>query len=278
MMDIEKQYLDLLRLVLSEGIPTPDRTGVGTSSIFGVQLRHDMRLGFPLLRTKRVWFKGVKGELLWFLKGTNDASFLKEHSIKIWDPWIDENNEVELMYGNCWRRFGYADPCIHPVDQIAEVIEGIKRDPYSRRHLVTAWDPTMLGDVALPSCHYAFQFHVTPTPQGKPLLSLMYQQRSVDLVLGLPFNIASYALLLSMVAQICDTTPHELIFTGGNSHIYNTHTTAVKTQLNNMVWLEKPLPKLILDPEVKCIDSFTMDNIKIIDYESAEKIVAPIAV
>ncbi|AKU90135.1 thymidylate synthase [Vulgatibacter incomptus] len=263
-----KAYLDLLRLVRSEGVERPDRTGTGTKSIFGHQLRFDLGAGFPAVTTKKLFWKGVVHELLWFLRGEGNIAYLKEHGIGIWDEWASPEGELGPVYGVQWR--SWPTPDGGHVDQLAKVIEEIRTRPYSRRLLVNAWNVGELSKMALEPCHVLFQFYVA---DGK--LSCQLYQRSADLFLGVPFNIASYALLTHMVAQVCGLGVGEFVHTFGDAHIYLNHLEQVDQQLARE---PLPLPTLHLDPSVKAIDDFRYEHIRLEGYQSHPSIMAPIAV
>lgn len=277
---MEQPYLDLLQKVMNEGVDRGDRTGTGTRGIFGAQMRFDLSKGFPAVTTKKLAFKAVKSELLWFLEGSSDDNRLKELNgsertiwtanaeADYWKPKAAFPGDLGRVYGVQWRKWKRADGT--EVDQIAEAIRMIREDPTSRRIIVNAWNVGELGDMALPPCHIFFQFFVA---NGK--LSLQMYQRSCDLFLGIPFNIASYSLLLHMVAQVTGLEVGEFIHTLGDTHIYQNHFDAVKEQLAREPF---PAPTLWLNPEVKDIDSFTMDDIKLLNYESHASIKAEMAV
>ena len=263
-----KQYIDLLKHVLEEGAVKGDRTGTGTRSVFGYQMRFDLSKGFPAVTTKRLWFKGVVHELLWFLKGSTDTAYLLENDVHIWDAWADENGQLGPVYGKQWRSWDGASG--QTIDQIAQVIEGLKKNPDSRRHLVSAWNVGELEQMALPPCHAFFQFYVA---DGK--LSCQLYQRSADLFLGVPFNIASYALLTHMIAQVAGLQVGDFVHTLGDAHIYLNHLEQVRTQLERE---PLPLPTLRLNPKVQDIDAFVYEDIELVDYKHHPGIKAPIAV
>lgn len=299
-----KQYHDLLEDILANGESRDDRTGVGTLSVFGRQLRFDLRNGFPAITTKKLAWKACKGELLWFLEGSRDERRLaeithgtREGVVTIWTPnalapyWKERaefEGDLGPVYGVQWRSwitrkpagtpdidddYGkyWSDPVFESIDQIAELIEGLKTNPYSRRHILSAWNVSELDMMALPPCHVMSQYYVSKNNE----LSCHMYQRSVDTFLGLPFNIASYALLTHMIAQVCDMKVGELVISTGDTHIYNDHVDQVKEQLSRE---EYPLPTLWLNPDVKNIDKFTMDDVQLIDYQSHGSIKATMAV
>ncbi len=263
-----RQYLDLLRDVLQNGTRKKDRTGTGTMSVFGRQMRFDLTRGFPMTTTKRLYLKGVIYELLWFLHGETNIRYLKEHNVGIWDHWADENGELGPIYGAQWRR--WEGPGGHRIDQISRVIEKLRKDPDSRRLVVSAWNVGQLESMRLPPCHCLFQFHVD---EGR--LSCQLYQRSADLFLGVPFNIASYALLTMMVGQVSDLAPGEFIHTFGDAHVYLNHIEQVETQLARE---PRPLPKMVLNPAVRDIFDFKYEDFTLIDYNPHPAIRAPIAV
>jgi thymidylate synthase len=263
-----KQYLDLLNDILENGVKKDDRTGTGTLSVFGRQLRFDLQKGFPLLTTKKLHIRSIIHELLWFLSGDTNIKYLQENGVTIWDEWADENGDLGPVYGAQWRSWKGADG--RTIDQISEVIEQIKTNPNSRRLLVNAWNVAEIDKMKLPPCHYAFQFYVA---DGK--LSCMWQQRSVDTFLGLPFNIASYALLTHMIAQQCDLEVGELIFTGGDVHLYLNHIEQAKLQLTRE---PRPLPKLVIKRKPDSIFDYKFEDFEIVDYHPHPHIKAPVAV
>jgi thymidylate synthase len=263
-----KAYLDLLRLVLEEGRPKTDRTGTGTLSLFGAQARFSLRDSFPLLTTKKVHFKSVAYELLWFLRGETNVRWLQEHGVSIWDEWADDHGNLGRVYGAQWRDWRAPDGT--SVDQIARVVAQIRRRPDSRRHIVTAWNPAEVDSMALPPCHALFQFFVL---DGE--LSCQLYQRSADLFLGVPFNIASYALLTCMVAQVCGLKPGDFVHTFGDLHLYDNHLEQARTQLARE---PRPLPRLVLNPQVRELDAFTYEDLQLLDYDPHPSIKAPIAV
>jgi thymidylate synthase len=263
-----KQYLDLLNDILENGVKKDDRTGTGTLSVFGRQLRFDLQKGFPLLTTKKLHIRSIIHELLWFLSGDTNIKYLQENGVTIWDEWADENGDLGPVYGAQWRSWKGADG--QTIDQISEVIEQIKTNPNSRRLLVNAWNVAEIDKMKLPPCHYAFQFYVV---DGK--LSCMWQQRSVDTFLGLPFNIASYALLTHMIAQQCDLEVGELIFTGGDVHLYLNHIEQAKLQLTRE---PRPLPKLVIKRKPDSIFDYKFEDFEIVDYHPHPHIKAPVAV
>lgn len=263
-----KQYQDLLRHVLETGSLKGDRTGTGTLSVFGHQMRFDLSKGFPLVTTKKLHLRSIIHELLWFLKGETNVQYLRDNKVTIWDEWADENGELGPVYGKQWR--SWEAPNGRKIDQIANVIAEIKRNPNSRRLIVVAFNPGEIENMALPPCHAFFQFYVA---DGK--LSCQLYQRSADLFLGVPFNIASYALLTHMVAQVCNLQPGEFIHTLGDAHLYSNHIEQTKLQLTRE---PKPLPKLVLNPNIKNIFDFTFDDIQIAGYESHPAIKAEVAV
>jgi thymidylate synthase len=263
-----KPYLDLMRHVLERGHRKSDRTGTGTLSTFGWQMRFDLAAGFPLLTTKKVHFKSVAYELLWFLKGETNVRWLQEHGVSIWDEWADESGELGPVYGSQWRSWPAPDGSA--IDQIAQVVESIRTRPDSRRHIVTAWNPAEIEKMKLPPCHVLFQFYVA---EGR--LSCQMYQRSADIFLGVPFNIASYALLTLMVAQVCGLKPGEFVLSLGDAHLYLNHVEQAKEQLARA---PRPLPRIRLNPGVKDIFGFRYEDLTLEGYDPLPAIKAPIAV
>lgn len=273
-------YLHLLKHILDTGEQKPDRTGTGTISCFGYQMRFNLQDGFPLVTTKKVHMKSIIHELLWFLKGETNIQYLKENGVRIWDEWADENGELGPVYGKQWRNWEGKDEKV--VDQITELINQLKTNPDSRRLMVSAWNVADLPDMALMPCHAMFQFYTSPlaslheVERGVPRrLSCQLYQRSADVFLGVPFNIASYALLTMMIAQVCDMVPGEFIHTFGDVHIYNNHIEQVKIQLSRSPF---PLPTLKLNPDVKDIFGFKYEDFRLENYQCHEAIKGKVAV
>ena len=252
-----KQYLDLVRHVMEHGVDKEDRTGTGTRSVFGYQLRCNLADGFPLLTTKKVHLKSIIYELLWFLRGDTNVRWLQEHGVRIWNEWADENGDLGPVYGSQWR--AWPDGNGGTIDQIAQVIDQIKHTPDSRRIMVSAWNVAEVPTMTLPPCHSLFQFYVA---QGK--LSLQLYQRSADLFLGVPFNIASYALLLMMVAHVTGLEPGEFVHTFGDAHIYRNHFDQIREQLSRE---PRPLPRMVLNPQVKSIDDYKYEDFTLEGYD-----------
>jgi len=263
-----KQYLDLMRHVYDHGVKKTDRTGTGTKSVFGYQMRFDLAEGFPLVTTKKLHLRSIIHELLWFLSGDTNIRYLQENGVKIWDEWADENGDLGPVYGSQWRSWPTADG--RHIDQISQVVEQIKNTPDSRRLIVSAWNVGEIDNMALPPCHAFFQFYVA---DGK--LSCQLYQRSADIFLGVPFNIASYALLLMMVAQVTGLEPGEFIHTLGDAHLYSNHLEQAREQLSRQ---PLPLPTMTLNPAVDDLFKFTFDDFELSNYQSHPHIKAPVAV
>ncbi len=263
-----KQYLDLLQRILDEGTPKGDRTGTGTLSVFGHQMRFDLAQGFPVLTTKKLHLRSIIHELLWFLSGDTNIRYLKENGVSIWDEWADENGDLGPVYGYQWR--SWPGPDGQSVDQISKLIEQIRRNPDSRRLMVVAYNPAYVDQMALPPCHSLFQFYVA---NGR--LSCQLYQRSADTFLGVPFNIASYALLTHMVAQQCDLDVGDFIWTGGDTHLYSNHLEQARLQLTRQ---PLPLPRLHIKRRPADIFSYVFDDFELVGYESHPHIKAPVAV
>ncbi len=263
-----KQYHDLLQHILKEGVRKEDRTGTGTLSVFGYQMRYDLNEGFPCLTTKKLHLRSIIHELLWFLKGDTNIGYLKEHNVRIWDEWADENGELGPVYGHQWRSWPAKDG--GTIDQISQVIDQIKNNPNSRRLIVSAWNVADVNEMALPPCHCFFQFYVA---DGK--LSCQLYQRSADTFLGVPFNIASYALLTMMIAQVCDLKLGEFIHTLGDTHLYTNHLDQAQLQLTRDL---RDLPTMKLNADVKDIFGFTIDDFELINYDPHPHIKGAVAV
>ena len=263
-----RQYLELMRHVAERGHRKDDRTGTGTLSVFGWQMRFDLAEGFPLLTTKKLHTRSIIHELLWFLRGETNIQYLKDNKVSIWDEWADENGELGPVYGKQWRRWETPDG--RSIDQIAQLIEALKKNPDSRRHIVSAWNPSEVDRMALPPCHALFQFYVAG---GK--LSCQLYQRSADIFLGVPFNIASYALFTMMVAQVCGYEPGDFVWTGGDCHLYMNHLEQTQLQLSRE---PRALPTLRINPAVKDIFAFTIDDFTLEGYDPHPHISAPVAV
>lgn len=264
----DEQYHALLRRILDEGAAKADRTGTGTLSVFGHQMRFDLAQGFPLLTTKRLHTRSIFGELLWFLRGSTNIGWLHDNGITIWDEWADADGELGPIYGYQWR--SWPTPDGGHIDQIARLVEGIQRNPDSRRHIVSAWNVGQLDEMALPPCHLLFQFYVA---DGR--LSCQLYQRSADVFLGVPFNIASYALLTHMMAQVTDLEPGDFVHTLGDAHLYTNHLDQARLQLTREA---RPLPTLRINPAVRSLDAFELADIEVTGYDPHPGIKAPIAV
>ena len=270
----ERQYLALLEDILANGVEGRDRTGTGTLGVFGRQMRFDLSQGFPLLTTKKLHRKSIILELLWFLRGDTNVRWLQERGVSIWDEWADrDTGELGPVYGKQWRSWSAPDGRV--IDQIAAVVEGLKANPTSRRHIVSAWNPAEVEDMALPPCHCLFQFFVAPSQTGGGKLSRQLYQRSADVFLGVPFNIASYALLTLMVAQVTGLEPGEFVHTLGDAHLYLNHVEQAELQLSRE---PRPLPRLRLNPARRQIDEFEIADVELIGYDPHPAIKAPIAV
>lgn len=283
-----KQYLDLVNHVLENGYEKGDRTGTGTKSVFGYQMRFDLAEGFPMVTTKKLHLKSIVHELLWFINGDTNIKYLQENGVRIWNEWANENGDLGPVYGHQWRNWNNEE-----IDQLEDVIQTLKNNPNSRRMLVSAWNPSVLpdttksfaenvaeGKAALPPCHAFFQFYVIPpAPEGginaKPRLSCQLYQRSADVFLGVPFNIASYALLTLMMAQVCNYEPGEFIHTFGDAHIYNNHIEQLELQLSRD---PRPLPQMKLNPEIKNIYDFTFEDFELVNYDPHPRIKGTVAV
>lgn len=262
-----QQYLQLMKHVLDNGIKKEDRTGTGTLSVFGYQMRFDLSEGFPLVTTKKLHLKSIIHELLWFLKGDTNIRYLKENGVSIWDEWADENGDLGPVYGAQWRSW---NSTTGPVDQISRLVEQIKTNPDSRRHMVSAWNVGEIENMALPPCHILFQFYVA---NGK--LSCQLYQRSADVFLGVPFNIASYALFTMMIAQVCDLEPGDFVHTFGDAHLYSNHLEQAKLQLSRD---PRSIPKMIINPNVKNIFDFKFEDFTLEGYDPHPHIKAKVAV
>jgi thymidylate synthase len=268
-----RQYLDLLDHVMTQGVEKPDRTGTGTRSVFGYQTRFDLAEGFPVVTTKRLHLRSIIGELLWFLRGDTNVRWLQERGISIWDEWADELGDLGPVYGHQWR--SWPTPDGRDVDQVAKVIEAIRTNPDSRRHIVSAWNVADVDDMALPPCHAMFQFYVRPAGDGGAgFLDCQLYQRSADVFLGVPFNIASYALLTMMVSQLTDLRPGHFVHTLGDAHLYSNHVEQARLQLSREPF---PLPTMRITPR-PAIDDYDLEDFELVGYESHPSIKAPIAV
>jgi thymidylate synthase len=261
-----KQYLDVLKDIMENGQDANNRTGIYARKVFGRQMRFDLSEGFPLVTTKKTYLRAIIHELIWLLSGNTNIKYLHDNNVTIWDEWADENGDLGPVYGHQWRNFNSQG-----IDQIKDVIERIKKNPQDRRLIVTAWNPAQIEEMALPPCHCFFQFDVTP--DGK--LNCMLYQRSCDMFLGVPFNIASYSLLTMMIAQVCGLKPGEFVHTLGNAHIYSNHFDQVNLQLSREPY---PLPKMKINPEVKNIDDFKFEDFELVDYQCHPTIKGDVAV
>lgn len=261
-----KQYLDVLKDIMENGQDADNRTGIYARKVFGRQMRFNLSEGFPLVTTKKTYLRAIIHELIWLLSGNTNIGYLHDNNVTIWDEWADENGDLGPVYGHQWRNFNSQG-----IDQIKDVIERIKKNPQDRRLIVTAWNPAQIEEMALPPCHCFFQFDVTP--DGK--LNCMLYQRSCDMFLGVPFNIASYSLLTMMIAQVCGLKPGEFVHTLGNAHIYSNHFDQVNLQLSREPY---PLPKMKINPEVKNIDDFKYEDFELVDYQCHPTIKGDVAV
>ena len=267
-MDPMRPYHDLLNHLLTHGVKREDRTGTGTLGCFGYQMRFDLSEGFPVLTTKKLHLRSIIHELLWFLQGDTNIGYLKEHGVRIWDEWADENGDLGPVYGFQWR--SWPNPDGSHTDQIAKLLEGLRNNPYSRRHVVSAWNPSFIDEMALPPCHCLFQFHVA---EGR--LNCQLYQRSADTFLGVPFNIASYALLTMMVAQVVGLEPGEFVHTFGDVHLYLNHVDQAREQLTREPY---PLPKMRINPDVTDLFAFRYEDFELVDYVAHPHIKAEVSV
>lgn len=263
-----KAYLDLLDHLLENGVVRDDRTGTGTLGCFGYQMRFDLSKGFPVTTTKKLHLRSIIHELLWFIQGDTNIKYLKDNGVRIWDDWADENGDLGPVYGYQWR--SWPNPDGSSTDQISKVIDSIINNPYSRRHVVSAWNPSFIDEMALPPCHCLFQFHVS---EGK--LNCQLYQRSADTFLGVPFNIASYSLFTMMMAQVCGLKPGEFVHTFGDVHLYSNHIEQAREQISRT---PGELPKMLINPDVKNLFDFTHEDFTLVNYEPQSHIKAPIAV
>ena len=268
-----EQYLQLLEKIIDTGVDKSDRTGTGTRSIFGYQMRFNLQDGFPLLTTKKLHLKSIIYELLWFLKGDTNVAYLQEHGVRIWDEWANENGNLGPVYGKQWRSWDGANG--KTVDQVSELIQQLKSNPDSRRLIISAWNVADLPEMKLMPCHCLFQFYTSQTESGKRKLSCQLYQRSADVFLGVPFNIASYALLTMMIAQVCDMELGEFVHSFGDVHLYKNHFEQAQLQLSRKPF---PLPQMKINPEVKSIFDFKYEDFELVNYQSHAAIKAPVAV
>lgn len=268
-----QHYLDLLQHILDKGTDKSDRTGTGTRSVFGYQMRFDLNEGFPLVTTKKVHLKSIIYELLWFIQGDTNIKYLNDHKVSIWDEWADENGDLGPVYGKQWRSWAGADGV--EIDQLKDVIHQLKTNPDSRRIIINAWNVADLPKMKLMPCHCLFQFYTAPAANGRRKLSCQLYQRSADVFLGVPFNIASYALLTMMIAQVCDMDLGDFVWTGGDTHIYSNHFEQAQLQLTRTPF---PLPQMKINPEVKDIFDFQFEDFELVNYQSHPAIKAPVAV
>lgn len=268
-----QQYLDLLKHILDKGAEKGDRTGTGTRSVFGYQMRFDLNEGFPLVTTKKVHLKSIIYELLWFIKGDTNIKYLNDHKVSIWDEWADENGNLGPVYGKQWRSWEGADGV--EIDQLKDVIHQLKTNPDSRRIIISAWNVADLPKMKLMPCHCLFQFYTVPSANGRRKLSCQLYQRSADVFLGVPFNIASYALLTMMIAQVCDMDLGDFVWTGGDTHLYSNHFEQAQLQLTRTPF---PLPQMKINPAVKNIFDFQFEDFELANYQSHPAIKAPVAV
>ena len=264
-----KQYLDLMKHVLENGQTREDRTGTGTISVFGHQSRYDLQEGFPLVTTKKLHLRSIIHELLWFISGDTNIKYLKDNGVRIWDEWADENGDLGPVYGYQWRRWKTPDG--REVDQVKNLVDGLKNNPHSRRHILTAWNPADVDKMALPPCHSFIQFYVSTDKK----LSCQLYQRSADIFLGVPFNIASYALFTMMLAQVCDLKPGEFVHTMGDAHLYSNHIDQAKLQLTRET---RELPQMKINPEVKSIFDFKFEDFELVGYDPHPHIKAQVSV
>jgi thymidylate synthase len=268
-----EQYLQLLQKIINTGADKSDRTGTGTRSLFGYQMRFNLQDGFPLVTTKKLHLKSIIYELLWFLKGDTNVEYLQQHGVKIWDEWADENGNLGPVYGKQWRKWEGVDGKI--IDQVSDLIHQLKTNPDSRRLIISAWNVADLPEMKLMPCHCLFQFYTTPNEGQRRKLSCQLYQRSADVFLGVPFNIASYALLTLMIAQVCDMEPGEFVHSFGDVHLYKNHFEQAQLQLTRKPF---PLPQVKINPEVKNIFDFKFEDFELVNYQSHPSIKAPVAV